>query len=144
MGHKVMRIAILLDDLSGGGVERTMLTLAGGFVKHGHAVDVVLGSRTGSLEGELPAGARVIVLDARPGWLARLAILRADPGGLGVLARPVLLARQKRLGRMLPRLPSLVAYLRRDRPDVLVWPSSGRTCARSGRASSLPGRPDWC
>ncbi len=115
-----MRIAILLDDLSGGGVERTMLTLADGFVKHGHAVDVVLGRRTGPLEGELPAGARVVVLDARPGWLARLAILRADPGGLGVLARPVLLARQKRLGRMLPRLPSLVAYLRRDRPDMLV------------------------
>ena len=30
-----MHIAILLDDLSGGGVERSMLTLAGGY-----AVDV--------------------------------------------------------------------------------------------------------
>jgi glycosyltransferase involved in cell wall biosynthesis len=115
-----MRIAILLDDLSGGGVERTMLTLADGFLKHGHAVDVVLGRRTGPLEGELPAGARVVVLDAQPGFMARLAIVRADPGGFSVLAGPVLFARQKRLGRMLPRLPSLVAYLRGDRPDVLV------------------------
>ena len=81
-----MRIAILLDDLSGGGVERTMLTLADGFLKHGHAVDVVLGRRTGPLEGELPAGARVVVLDAQPGFMARLAIVRADPGGLSVLA----------------------------------------------------------
>ena len=115
-----MRIAILLDDLSGGGVERTMLTLAEGFLKHGHAVDLVLGHRTGPLEGELPASARVVVLDAQPGFIARLAIVRADPGGLGVLAGPVLFARQKRLGRMLPRLPRLVAYLRRNRPDVLV------------------------
>jgi hypothetical protein len=37
-----MHIAILLNDLSGGGVERTMLTLAGGFLSHGHAVDLVL------------------------------------------------------------------------------------------------------
>ena len=66
---KSMRVAILPDDLSGGGVERTMLTLAGGFLKHGHAGDVVLGGRTGPLEGELPAGVRVVVLAARPAWV---------------------------------------------------------------------------
>jgi glycosyltransferase involved in cell wall biosynthesis len=32
----------------------------------------------------------------------------------------VLFARRKRLGHMLPRLPSLVSYLRRERPDTLV------------------------
>ena len=37
-----------------------------------------------------------------------------------MLARPVLFARRKRLGRMLPRLPSLVSYLCREQPDILV------------------------
>lgn len=115
-----MHIAILLNDLSGGGVERSMLTLAGGFLARGHAVDLVLARHAGPLQSEVPAGARVVVPDARGGMTACLAVARADPAGIGVLARPVLLARRKRQGEMVPRLPSLVAYLRRERPDVLV------------------------
>ncbi len=60
------------------------------------------------------------MLDAHAGPVWRYAIARADPAGLKLLARLVLLARRKRLGEMVPRLPSLVSYLRRDRPDVLV------------------------
>ena len=41
---------------------------------------------SGPLDSELPAGARVVVLDEQPGFLARLAIVRADPRGVGVLA----------------------------------------------------------
>ena len=35
-------IALFLPDLNGGGAERVMLTLAKGFVGHGHRVDLVL------------------------------------------------------------------------------------------------------
>ncbi|MFO1040116.1 MAG: glycosyltransferase [Geminicoccaceae bacterium] len=115
-----VRIAILLDDLSGGGVERSMLTLAGGFRRRGHTVDLILARRAGPLESEVPANMRVLVLPENADLGVRLAIARADPGGIGVLARPLLLARRKRLGRMPARLPSLVAYLRRERPDVLL------------------------
>jgi glycosyltransferase involved in cell wall biosynthesis len=115
-----MHIAILLNDLSGGGVERTMLTLAGGFLARGHAVDLVLPRRSGPLESEVPDSARVVVLDAHASLVARFAVLRTDPAGLGVLARPILLARRKRQGEMVARLPSLVSYLRREKPHVLV------------------------
>lgn len=115
-----MHIAVLLNDLSVGGVERTMLTLAGGFLARGHGVDLVLARKGGPLESEVPQGARVLVLDAHASLVARFAIARADPTGLGVLGRPILLARRKRQGEMVPRLPSLVSYLRRERPDVLV------------------------
>lgn len=115
-----MHIAILLNDLSGGGVERTMLTLAGGFLSRGHAVDLVLARYGGPLSAEVPEGARVVVPDARGGLVSRLAIARADPAGLGALARPVLMAKRKRHGEMVPRLPGLVSYLRGERPDVLV------------------------
>ncbi|MCU0895486.1 MAG: glycosyltransferase [Rhodospirillales bacterium] len=115
-----MHIAMLLNDLSGGGVERTMLTLAGGFLSRGHGVDLVLARYHGPLAGEVPQGARIIVPDARGGMVSRLAIARADPAGLGLLARPVLMAKRKRQGEVMPRLPGLVSYLRRERPDVLV------------------------
>jgi glycosyltransferase involved in cell wall biosynthesis len=111
---------MLLNDLSGGGVERTMLTLAGGFLSRGHGVDLVLARYHGPLAGEVPQGARIIVPDARGGMVSRLAIARADPAGLGLLARPVLMAKRKRQGEVMPRLPGLVSYLRRERPDVLV------------------------
>lgn len=115
-----MRIAILLNDLSGGGVERTMLTLAGGFIGRGHGVDLVLARNAGPLSGEVPAGARVVALQASPNMAARLAVARADPRGLALLARPVLLSPRKRQGEMVPRLPALVSYLSGACPDVLV------------------------
>lgn len=115
-----MHIAILLNDLSGGGVERTMLTLAGGFLSRGHAVDLVLARYRGPLAAEVPEGSRVVVPDVRGGLVSRLAIARADPAGLGALVRPVLMAKRKRHGEMVPRLPGLVSYLRGERPDVLV------------------------
>lgn len=115
-----MNIAILLNDLSGGGVERTMLNLAGGFLARAHEVDLVLARYGGPLASEVPSGARIAVPDARGGAVTRLAIARADPAGFGLLARPVLLARRKRQGEMVPRLLGLVSYLRRERPDVLV------------------------
>jgi glycosyltransferase involved in cell wall biosynthesis len=60
----MVRIALLLPDLGLGGAERVTLTLAAEFLKLGDAVDVVLLRREGALLTEIPAGARLVVLDA--------------------------------------------------------------------------------
>jgi glycosyltransferase involved in cell wall biosynthesis len=57
------RIAILLPDLRGGGVERVRLQLAAEFLKEGHQVEFILLRHTGALLDEVPAGASVYDLN---------------------------------------------------------------------------------
>lgn len=116
----VLRVAILLDDLAGGGVERTMIKLAGGLAARGHMVELLVAQSTGPLVDEVPATVRVVVLEPHRHLMARLCVARADPRGIALLSRPVLLARRKHLGRMALRLPSLVTHLRAHRPDALL------------------------
>jgi glycosyltransferase involved in cell wall biosynthesis len=59
------RIAILLPDLAGGGVERVRLLLAAQFLKQGFAVDFVLMQRRGELLCQIPDGCRVFTLNAK-------------------------------------------------------------------------------
>ncbi len=56
------RVCLLFGSFRGGGVGRTMLRAAQGFLARGCAVDLVVGRRRGDLLGEVPAGARVVVL----------------------------------------------------------------------------------
>jgi len=58
------RIAILLPDLRGGGVERVRIVLAREFLARCHAVDFVLMRAEGELIGLVPEGARVVDLGA--------------------------------------------------------------------------------
>lgn len=122
-----MRIAILLQDFSGGGVERNMLNLTRGFLDRGHMVDLLLARPVGPLATQCPEKARVIPLQAHGSLGTRLAVARADPWGAAALAAPLLLRRHKRQGQMVPRLLSLAAHLRREPPDVLMtakfWPN---------------------
>jgi glycosyltransferase involved in cell wall biosynthesis len=60
----VARIALLLPSLETGGAERVTLTLAAELLRLGDAVDMVVLRREGGLLNEVPAGARLIVLDA--------------------------------------------------------------------------------
>lgn len=60
-----MRIAILLPDLRGGGVERVRLLLARAFLDAGHDVTFVLLQGGGALIDEVPAGARTVSLGVR-------------------------------------------------------------------------------
>lgn len=115
-----LRVAILLDDLTGGGVERTMLKLAGGLAARGHEVEVLVAEGRGALVDEVPAAVRVTVLEPHHQLTARLTVARADPAGVALLARPVLLAKRKHLGRMTLRLPSLAKHLRDHRPHALL------------------------
>jgi len=112
------RIAIVMHGFSGGGMESSMLRLAEGFLGRGLAVDFVVAEAAGELRHGVPAGARVIEL-------AKVAVLRARPYGLIAdrPAWPLLLLPKSRMGMLKPlvrRLPSLVRYLRRARPDAVL------------------------
>jgi glycosyltransferase involved in cell wall biosynthesis len=56
------RIAFLVPNLGGGGMERVALTLVGGFAERGHEVDLVVMEKRGELLGEVPDGVNVIEL----------------------------------------------------------------------------------
>ena len=112
------RIALLLPDLTGGGVERTAVSLAQGFLERGLEVDLVLCRVRGPLLAEVPPAVRLMPLFPAPTLLGRALVLAADPGGLPALARPVLLSWQPPSSYQM--LPSLIRYLRRERPDALI------------------------
>jgi glycosyltransferase involved in cell wall biosynthesis len=80
------------------------LTLARGFAERGHAVDLVVMDATGPLRGELPARVRLVELESR----------RAE-----VFAR-----RWSRRVELRLASRALAAYLRRERPDVLLAAAS--------------------
>mgnify|MGYP003578121175 CR=1 FL=1 len=62
--NKQKRIAIVLPNLQGGGVERVRLLLAGQFVAEGFAVDLVLMEQRGELISDVPDGCRIVDLHA--------------------------------------------------------------------------------
>ncbi|MGB7754550.1 MAG: glycosyltransferase [Salinisphaera sp.] len=112
-------IAMYVPTLAGGGAERVMLKLAGELVRRGYQVDFVLNKRQGAYADQLPVGLRkVVTLQRRPKWQARLKILRAFPGDWKEVALPVLLARTPVMS--LRYVASLADYLRRERPDVMI------------------------
>lgn len=93
-------IALFLPDLNGGGAERVMLTLAKYFVRQGHRVDLVLARAEGALLPLLPPTVRLV--DLRVGW--------RNWGLLGLAVSATL---------------KLMAYLRREQPDVLLSTLTG-------------------
>ena len=99
-----MYITLFLSGLSGGGAQRRMLLLAGGFAAHGHHVDLVVPRADGPYRSQIPEQARLVVLDAA--W-TRLPLIR-HRRGLWVCASTLALAR----------------YLRHARPDVVLSTSN--------------------
>jgi glycosyltransferase involved in cell wall biosynthesis len=88
-------IAFFLPDLSGGGAERVLLTLAGQFIRQGHRLDLVLGRARGDFARQVPEGVRVVNLSSTINL----------PGVAGLA---------------LVSLFGLVHYLRRERPDAIL------------------------
>ena len=133
-------IAIFLRNLAGGGTERMMLALAGGFAARGLEVELVLCQRTGDRRGEVPPGVRVVELTRRPSWLGRLRALQADPRHLVQLLAPVLLAPTP--PATLPYLDALVAYLRRAKPRALLaaMPFENLEALRARRLAGVTSR----
>lgn len=118
IGLEQRHIALLVDDLGGGGVQRVAVTLAGGFVERGCRVDLVVCRADGPLRRCVPEEANIVELEAVGFGLERLYALAADPTSARELMHPVLLP-WKPL-RNLAYLPSLVRYLRNVQPDALL------------------------
>ena len=75
------RIAFILDELAGGGVERVMLNLAAEFARQGYRVDLVAVKGSRKLTESLPAGVKVVLLNARrtmTGFYRILSYLRRE------------------------------------------------------------------
>ncbi|HYQ91430.1 MAG TPA: glycosyltransferase, partial [Candidatus Competibacteraceae bacterium] len=110
-------IAFYLEDLRGGGVQRMTLIIAGALAERGHRVELVTCSREGPLYSQIPAKVKLHELSPVSNLLARAYALVADPGGLSVMLRPLLLP--LKLPRTLCYLPALARYLCHERPDTL-------------------------
>ena len=118
MDGRGSRVAVVLHGLSGGGIERSLLSLAEGFLERGLAVDLVVGEASGALVNDVPEAARLVELGKVRVRRARLHGLAADP-----LTFPLLLRSRDRMGMLKPltrQLPSLATYLREARPDAML------------------------
>jgi len=112
------RIAVLMPDLGGGGVQKMTLSLAAALSARGHEVDIVVYQPAGELEPMVPPQLRVRHLRPSSRLRGRLLPLVADPGAMGQLLLPVLLARKP--APTLVYLRALAGYLRERRPDALL------------------------
>ncbi|OHV07742.1 glycosyltransferase [Kushneria phosphatilytica] len=123
---KGQRIAVLTRGVTGGGVQRRMLTLAETLVEQGYQVDLLVRARkhhrsNDDIVGDvsaLPSGVRLIRLSPGSRLQAHWQLVRMDPRGVGVLLRPVLMPLAP--SSVTLYLPALVHYLREDNPDGLV------------------------
>lgn len=117
-----LHLAISLSGLEVGGVQRTMLTLAGALAGRGHRVDVVVPSARGPFRSLLPAGVRLVDLET---WWLRL---------------PPIAVRKRH--RVMASPPLVARYLRRERPQVLLSASHYvNVAALLGRRLAGTGTP---
>jgi len=116
MNQKVRpaRISFLLDNLTGGGAEKVILNLAGGFTKLGHPVDILVCKMEGVLCNSIPAGVNLVPLKSSSTTLGFLCAMRADPAGFRAIAGMTI---KRKLFRF---IPPIAAHLKASRPAALV------------------------
>jgi len=112
----IMRIAMFIGSLPGGGAERTFLTLARAFAEYGHGVDVVVSQLRGEFVREIPTSVSTVVL-GRSGYLTFLREVFPLPQAVGRKLLPLIIRSPLKKIRSLPHL---TRYLNRARPDVLL------------------------
>ena len=111
-------VAFLVEDLGEGAGQRSQMRLAGALAARGLPVDLVVDSGRLTGSGVAPPGVRVVNLRPGPRSIARLMPLFADPPGFVPLAGALLTS--LRPSKTLAYLPSLLGYLRRERPAAVV------------------------
>jgi len=115
---RAAHIAIFLDHLRGGGVQKMRLIIARGLAERGHRVDLVLCDVSGPLRDQVPETVNLVEL--RPAGILRAGalVLATDPGNSGALLTSLLLSRE--ISPTLRYFPDLVRYLKVVRPDAIL------------------------
>ena len=134
------RVAFLLDDLDGGGVQRTTLVLAGEFARHGHAPDLLVCRADGEFLELVPEGVRLLELERSSALRGCRVALRGDRR-IGAALAGDLALRRRRLPH-LDRLPALAGYLAAERPACLIAATTriNVLAVLAARASGAPVR----
>jgi glycosyltransferase involved in cell wall biosynthesis len=133
------RVALLLRNLSAGGVGRVFVNLATALDRLGHPVDLIVCRKKGEYLAEVPEGVRIVDLSVRSGLQALPTLLKNPSVGWSI--------RRDYLEGGWPSssygaLPGLLDYLRRERPALLIsrplHPNVVAVCAR--RIADVPTR----
>lgn len=112
------RIAFFLPALSGGGLEKTFLSLAGAFAAAGHPVDLLVTRAGGAYENAVPAGVTLRLLPPSGTLHSRWTVARTARMPLSALLRPILLPLKS--SRNLRHVVALADYLGEHRPHALI------------------------
>jgi glycosyltransferase involved in cell wall biosynthesis len=112
-----MHIALILESLQSGGVQKMTLIVAAALAERGHHVDLLVLNAEGSLASQIPASVHVVKIPAGNSVLARLQCLLADPLALPALLRPVLLTTKP--SHSLRYFTGITRYLADVKPDAL-------------------------
>ena len=118
LAHPGERIALLLPSLAGGGVARSFLLLAKGFVARGYGVEIVLCRATGPFLSNLDRDIEIVELEPESGPRARRRAFSLSPDARRELIRPILLA--PAAPPVLPYIASLARYLETARPSAVL------------------------
>ncbi|MDF1585260.1 glycosyltransferase [Marinimicrococcus flavescens] len=111
------RLAFLVGNLRGGGVQRITVILANAMAARGYRVDLVSGEAEGELCEQVDSRVRIVPLARSSYFPARLAALRADWGGAFRMLRPLFSGQND--STTIHFFPALAAYLREERPASL-------------------------
>jgi glycosyltransferase involved in cell wall biosynthesis len=120
--RRAPHVAFLMGNLHTGGVQRMTSLLANGLAEQGARVDLVVCDSRGGLKEQVAPALELVTLGHSNPLTARLAALRADPGGAAAMLRPLLTI--KYASPTLGYLPALARYLRRARPDSMFSATS--------------------
>jgi len=138
------KIAIFMNSLSGGGMERAMLNLANFFISEGACVDLVVASAKGPLLEEIPTKVNLIDLaesTSRYGkvryWLFK-ATMTVEPWFIA-------LCFARKLPKAIKVIPGLIAYLNECSPDAVIsTPTTAnlallwaKSCSNKGKGTKI-------
>ena len=132
------RLALFVPHLGAGGVAKVIVTLAAAMAERGHRVDIVVSRARGPFLKQVPSSVKVVELRYSvwaPFYLLRVALR-------DLLPMVLFTARSSRLLETLPFLPSLVRYLRQQRPVALLAAKTEANLAAiwAARLASVPTR----